>query len=102
MAAPLVPTLPAYLPLPAPHADLCLTTFLPTDAADQVRLFGDPRVYLFLVGPPFPYTPEMADGWVGGEQARWADGSVWPAPSGELRFLRAVACRSPLPPGGTR
>lgn len=70
------------LPLPAPHANLCLAPSLASDATDQTRLLNDIRIALCLRGPPFPFPRENAEQWVAGEAERWVEGSFWKAPSG--------------------
>ncbi|CED84559.1 GNAT domain [Phaffia rhodozyma] len=68
LAFPLPSSLKDQLPLREPHADICLTTyFLPTDAPQMVEILNKKDVSWNLTGPPWPYTLQMAEGWI--EQA---------------------------------
>lgn len=53
-----------FLRLPAPHENVIITPPRYSDVADIVLILNDPRVYKFLVGPPFPYQPHHAVEWV--------------------------------------
>lgn len=63
-----------YLALDAPHSDLCLTDYLPTDAAQMSRILSDVSVAVHLTGPPFPLTVADANWWIDGRQTRIESG----------------------------
>ncbi|KAL7417406.1 hypothetical protein BDY24DRAFT_432591 [Mrakia frigida] len=65
---------PAYIPLRSPHSDLCLTTFLLSDAPQITRILNEPSVFNNLSGPPFPYSLGMAEEWIAGREGRTASG----------------------------
>jgi RimJ/RimL family protein N-acetyltransferase len=49
------PSLGPFVRLPAPHADILLTTLLPGDAAALVELYNTPSIGHRLYSTPFPY-----------------------------------------------
>ncbi|RAH71177.1 GNAT family N-acetyltransferase [Aspergillus aculeatinus CBS 121060] len=57
-----------YLRLPAPLSHIILTPHrlhqLEETIADKVPLLNDPRIYLNLTGPPYPYLREHEEAWV--------------------------------------
>ncbi|EJD36267.1 hypothetical protein AURDEDRAFT_174657 [Auricularia subglabra TFB-10046 SS5] len=53
-----------YLQLPAPYAHIVLTPQRLSDAAASVKHMNDPRVYMFITGPPLPYLEEHALAWI--------------------------------------
>lgn len=57
---PLNPTLTLNSTNPR-HKNIILTGPRTTDALATISAFADPAVYLYLVGPPFPYTQESFD-----------------------------------------
>ncbi|GAA5860104.1 hypothetical protein JCM1840_001887 [Sporobolomyces johnsonii] len=53
-----------YLPIPHPALPLILTPPRPsTDYDRQVSTLNDPKIARNLVGPPYPYSREMAEAW---------------------------------------
>jgi len=54
-----------FLRLPAPHENVIITPPRDSDAADLVLILNDPRVYKFLIAPPFPYRHQHAVEWLG-------------------------------------
>ncbi|KAF9650299.1 hypothetical protein BDM02DRAFT_3093385 [Thelephora ganbajun] len=53
-----------FLRLPAPHENIIITPPRDSDAADLVLILNDPRVYKFLLEPPFPYYLHHAEEWL--------------------------------------
>ncbi|KAJ5612130.1 hypothetical protein N7510_005324 [Penicillium lagena] len=57
-----------YLRLPTPLSNIIITPHrlsqLEETVAAQVRLLNDPKIYLNLSGPPYPYLPEHGEEWV--------------------------------------
>lgn len=87
---PISPT-PPYLALRSPHADLCLTIWLPFDARQTVSLLNDlPRVASFLRSPPYPYTLEMAEFWVSHYEERIAAGEEIGGLCGQSVFVTTL------------
>jgi len=86
---PLSPTL-AYIPLRSPHSELCLTTFLPSDAPQITAILNQESVYRNLSGPPFPYTLGMAEEWIGGREERVTSGEEVGGFSGEPSKLEGL------------
>jgi hypothetical protein len=52
-----------YIPFPPPHQSLRLTPPRYADGVNAARIHNDPKVYMNLSGPPFPYTQESWDSW---------------------------------------
>lgn len=52
-----------FIPFPPSHPNLRLTMPLYTDGKQNMLYHNDPRVYMFLTGPPHPYTAECWEGW---------------------------------------
>ncbi|KAF9089207.1 hypothetical protein BGX23_006856 [Mortierella sp. AD031] len=50
-----------------------LGPWLPSDRKALVKHLNDPRIYKFLMGPPFPYTLKDADDWLGLRVNRMTD-----------------------------
>lgn len=53
-----------YLRLPAPYDNIILTPPRMSDAPAVVSNMMDPRVYVWLEGPPHPYLPQDAESWL--------------------------------------
>lgn len=53
-----------FLRLPAPYENIVITPPRETDANDLVLMLNDPRIYKFLLAPPFPYRPHHAEEWL--------------------------------------
>ncbi|KAI0698400.1 hypothetical protein C8T65DRAFT_660634 [Cerioporus squamosus] len=53
-----------YLRLPAPFDNIIITPPRMSDAPAVVSNMSDPRVYVWLEGPPHPYLPHHADDWL--------------------------------------
>lgn len=88
---------PFYIPLVAPHSDLCLSHALPSDIPQKVNVLNDPSVYMSLIGPPYPSSVESVDWWESYEQDRWDKGEVLEAPCGRFtsHFLPSSLFRHP-------
>ncbi|AQS36901.1 acetyltransferase, ribosomal protein N-acetylase [Shewanella psychrophila] len=54
---------------------LILRPFALSDAVQVAHLAGDPKVSSPTMNIPYPYTLEMAKGWISSHAARWQDGS---------------------------
>lgn len=52
-----------FIQFPAPHENLRITPPLYSDGPAVAKINNDPRVYMYLSGPPFPYTQESWDEW---------------------------------------
>lgn len=50
-----------YLQFPAPHAHLRLTPMRFSDGPATIAAMNDPRVYMNILSPPFPYLPHHWD-----------------------------------------
>jgi hypothetical protein len=53
-----------FLRLPAPHNNIIITPFRAGDKQAILEVLNDPKVYMNLTGPPYPYRPEDADWWL--------------------------------------
>lgn len=57
-----------YLRLPTPHSNIILTPYrldqMEETCARLCQYLNDPRVYLWLAGPPYPYLREHGEEWV--------------------------------------
>jgi hypothetical protein len=53
-----------YLRLPAPHENIIITPPHLSDSDRLVEILNDPRVYVWLSGPPHPYLQEHAAWWL--------------------------------------
>ncbi|RPD82432.1 hypothetical protein L226DRAFT_25951 [Lentinus tigrinus ALCF2SS1-7] len=53
-----------YLRLPAPYDNIVITPPRMSDAPAIVSNMSDPRLYVWLEGPPHPYLPQDADYWL--------------------------------------
>ena len=53
-----------FLRLPAPHENVIITTPRESDKDDIVLMLNDPRIYKFLLSPPFPYQTQHAEAWL--------------------------------------
>jgi RimJ/RimL family protein N-acetyltransferase len=53
-----------FLRLPAPHEDIIITPPRESDTDALVLILNDPRIYKFLLAPPFPYHPHHAEEWL--------------------------------------
>ena len=53
-----------FLRLPHPYDHIIITPPRLSDASELKALLNDPKVYLTLHGPPFPYLEEHAVGWL--------------------------------------
>lgn len=53
-----------FLRLPAPHENIIITPPRESDADDLVLMLNDPRIYKFLLTPPFPYYHHHAEEWL--------------------------------------
>lgn len=52
-----------FLRLPAPHSNIILTPPRDSDGDAVIEILSDPRVYMNLAGPPFPYGQKEWDEW---------------------------------------
>lgn len=50
-----------YLKLPIPHESIKITLPRLIDTKAVAAMMNDPRVYPYLIGPPFPYTEKHAE-----------------------------------------
>ncbi|KAK0658465.1 hypothetical protein DIS24_g4705 [Lasiodiplodia hormozganensis] len=50
-----------YLQFPSPHAHLRLTPMRHSDGPATIAAMNDPRVYMNILSPPFPYLPQHWD-----------------------------------------
>lgn len=50
-----------FIPLPPPHTDIIVTPPRYTDGDAIIRNFNDPKVYMNLVTPPYPFTRQDWD-----------------------------------------
>ncbi|TDL20984.1 hypothetical protein BD410DRAFT_790348 [Rickenella mellea] len=53
-----------YLRLPSPHDNIIITPQRLSDAEEIVPILNDEKVYMTLLGPPFPYTIGDAHPWL--------------------------------------
>ena len=53
-----------FLRLPAPHENIIITPPRESDVDELVIMLNDPRVYRFLLTPPYPYHPHHAEEWL--------------------------------------
>ncbi|KAL5528335.1 hypothetical protein ACEPAF_7471 [Sanghuangporus sanghuang] len=53
-----------YLQLPPPHENIIITPPRKNDTDAIVEAMNDPRVYMTLLSPPFPYLREHAEAWL--------------------------------------
>lgn len=55
----------SFLRLLPPHdINFILTPPRKSDKFSMIAALNDPRVYQWLLGPPYPYLPEHADEWI--------------------------------------
>jgi hypothetical protein len=52
-----------FIRLPAPNENIIITPSRYSDGDAVIKLLSDPRVYMNLAGPPYPYGQEEWDGW---------------------------------------
>lgn len=53
-----------FFRLPTPHEHIIITPPRESDIDDLVLMLTDPRIYKFLLNPPFPYQPHHAEEWL--------------------------------------
>ena len=108
-----------FIRLPAPHQNIIITPSRYSDGDAVIEVLSDPRVYMNLAGPPFPYGQKEWDDWFailekaskdalsewrevqktrkeGGEGRRWTNGvpvtairDVDPV-TGEQKFIGSI------------
>jgi hypothetical protein len=52
-----------FIRLPAPNENIIITPSRYSDGDAVIELLSDPRVYMNLAGPPYPYGQEEWDSW---------------------------------------
>ncbi|KAE9365741.1 hypothetical protein N431DRAFT_429975 [Stipitochalara longipes BDJ] len=52
-----------FIRLPAPHKDIIITPPRYSDGEAVIEILSDPRVYMNLAGPPYPYGQKEWDEW---------------------------------------
>jgi len=62
-----------FLRLPAPNNNIILTAPRMSDSRSLAPIINDPRVSIWLEGPPIPYRDEYAEGWLAGIVAQSED-----------------------------
>lgn len=53
-----------YLRLPSPHENIIITPPRMSDVGALVAHLNDPKVVHSISGPPYPYLPSHAEGWI--------------------------------------
>jgi len=91
-----------YFRLPPPHDRIIIAAPSPHDAPQIYELMNDPRIYRWVMAPPFPYLIEHAVSWLAG--AKTTADAVWKeleeanaeGPDGPLKIVGECPVRSIL------